>query len=418
MAKSFGEDLKAHILIVSVYVVILSLLFQHAAEPYMDEIFHVPQFKRVHAFLWNNAPWEWDPAITTFPGLYLVSSVLTPIDMSSINEKTLTMILRCFNAVIFTLGLYWVCSRITKSSLGGLIAVFYPLNFFYSFLYYTDLASTVFVLITAHLLLNEKRFVLSGITALLAVLMRQTNIVWIFGFCLTDCMRRIGRERKVSLSVVWSILRDLWIHIILGFLFAAFVIKNNYSVVLGHHEQHGISLHFAQITYFVLTVFGACGPGSWADLPQVFHIRLPKVVGIIVLLVMASEFGTIAHPFILSDNRHYSFYFFRYFVSRRWVRSILFPIAGAVILVTANIFQNRSVLPKWILWLCTLMCIVPSPLIEFRYFNIPATLLLCGDSSRNRSKLIFFIAVNAVTLYVYIYRPFVWGDGTKARFMY
>ena len=28
------------------------------------------------------------------------------------------------------------------------------------------------------------------------------------------------------------------------------------------------------------------------------------------------------------------------------------------------------------------------------------------------------LAVNAVTIYVFLYRPFTWGDGTEARFMW
>jgi hypothetical protein len=28
------------------------------------------------------------------------------------------------------------------------------------------------------------------------------------------------------------------------------------------------------------------------------------------------------------------------------------------------------------------------------------------------------VCVNAVTMYVFLFRPFTWGDGTVARFMY
>ncbi|XP_041110811.1 dol-P-Glc:Glc(2)Man(9)GlcNAc(2)-PP-Dol alpha-1,2-glucosyltransferase-like isoform X2 [Polyodon spathula] len=57
----------------STYVLISCILFskftQEQKEPYMDEIFHVPQAQKYCEGRFN----EWDPMITTLPGLYLVS---------------------------------------------------------------------------------------------------------------------------------------------------------------------------------------------------------------------------------------------------------------------------------------------------------------------------------------------------------
>jgi hypothetical protein len=34
------------------------------------------------------------------------------------------------------------------------------------------------------------------------------------------------------------------------------------------------------------------------------------------------------------------------------------------------------------------------------------------------TTIIAFVGVNIVTLHVFLFRPFTWGDGTVARFMY
>ncbi|XP_072510398.1 ATP-binding cassette sub-family D member 2 isoform X6 [Notamacropus eugenii] len=53
---------------------LFSVINRALREPYMDEVFHLPQAQR---FCWGS--FQWDPMITTLPGLYLVSvGILKP----------------------------------------------------------------------------------------------------------------------------------------------------------------------------------------------------------------------------------------------------------------------------------------------------------------------------------------------------
>jgi alpha-1,2-glucosyltransferase len=56
----------------SVYIAVLiaqlALVNRIVPEPYMDEIFHVPQTQQWCAGNWSS----WDPKITTLPGLYVL----------------------------------------------------------------------------------------------------------------------------------------------------------------------------------------------------------------------------------------------------------------------------------------------------------------------------------------------------------
>jgi alpha-1,2-glucosyltransferase len=379
---------------------------------YMDEEFHVAQVGKTQRYIFSNKSWEWDPKITTFPGLYFVTSGLL-----GAWECSLTT-LRGINAIIVNTVLFLTVRRITDSSI-ACAAVLYPLNFFYSLLYYTDSVSTLFVLLTA-LTIKEKRFLLSGICGFLSVLMRQTNIVWIFGLCLSELIDR-KQKRSFSFSVT---LTNFWSHLLVGFGFVYFVIVvNGFSIVLGHKEYHSFSFHFAQLNYLVLTAVGASGPSEWIHIVKgLKHFRQKKTWIIVLFLfsVVAASVGTVVHPFILSDNRHYSFYFFKYFLSRPWIRCVVIPAVVSVSLISSRILNPAKfqTIRMPLFWFCTLTCIIPTPLIEFRYFNIPITLLLCSQRVIDKRVILFFLFVNIVTVYIFVFRPFVGVDGSVARFMY
>ena len=67
--------------------------------------------------------------------------------------------------------------------------------------------------------------------------------------------------------------------------------------------------------------------------------------------------------------------------------------------------------------------LIPSPLIEPRYLTLPALLLRLHmpplQGVRNwLPPLAVFSVVNAVMIWVFLRRPYTWGDGSIARFMW
>ncbi len=378
----------------------------------MDEEFHVAQFQKTQNYLFaQNGLWEWDPKITTFPGLYFLTSALVG------SCKVNLTILRGINAFLMNGLLYYTVGKLTEDNWAIASAVvLYPLNFFYSLLYYTDSVATVFVIITA-MFMKKKEFFISGFFGLLSVFMRQTNIVWLFGLCLLEVISRL----PVRWSMITSVLRDMWLHALVGLGFVYFVFAvNDSSIVLGHKEYHSFSLHFAQINYLVLTAVGACGPSEWLFIIKGFFSteKKPRLIPLVSCFLMslgAAYFGTVAHPFILSDNRHYSFYFFKYFISRPWIRYLLIPLTVSVSLVYSRILRPIT---SQLIWLCALISLFPTPLIEFRYFNITISLLLGSQKFVHRNTIIFFLIVNIVTVFMFVFRPFIGVDGKVARFMY
>ena len=74
-------------------------------------------------------------------------------------------------------------------------------------------------------------------------------------------------------------------------------------------------------------------------------------------------------------------------------------------------------------WLvASALTLLPSPLIEPRYLTVPILLLPANANERSWRSLalsaLFAVAVNALTIYVFLMRPFTWPDGSIARFMW
>ena len=199
--KMFSKFLLALGIFTALLCVVGELVEKNVPEPYMDEIFHIPQAQRYCAGNFT----QWDNKITTLPGLYLFSvGLLEPVyKLSSALDLQLGVeidngtklcsvrVLRTVNMMMSLLNLALLHSITThlhgdKESYSEVLGLWSSLNmalmsvlFLFSFLYYTDQISTALVLLTFSLHLAGQDW-LSSLAGLLAVLCRQTNIVWTF----------------------------------------------------------------------------------------------------------------------------------------------------------------------------------------------------------------------------------------------
>ncbi|TLD24311.1 hypothetical protein PspLS_06614 [Pyricularia sp. CBS 133598] len=314
----------------------LAIVNTKVPEPYLDEVFHIPQADKYLQGRWA----EWDDKITTPPGLYLVSYVLVKARTwlsaaaGAVNPRylqdgvTVESLLRESNvyAIIAIAALVLRCRRFietrhTTTSAKGphfdsiysvhttINITLFPVIFFFSGLYYTDLWSTATVLwaYENHLerlteqttFLNDISTVILGIAALF---MRQTNVFWVvvyFGGLEAVHAVKKGAVSSSSIAinaanardfasaakaywnlyaagnihdpplsdastydVVWlalsvviaavhnlpKVLRQVWPHVSILGLFAGFVAWNG-GVVLGDKSNHIATLHLAQMLY-------------------------------------------------------------------------------------------------------------------------------------------------------------------------
>ena len=142
-------------------VTALFIYLNHVQPHYfIDEAFHVPQTLQYCAGNFT----QWDPKITTLPGLYVIATLLlSPLELCN------TFHLRCLNLLATFLNFYLAYNIVKQISITRrmqrwsswtrlLVAynvMFFPPLFFWHFLYYTDVVSVNVTLLM--LLLHLRR---------------------------------------------------------------------------------------------------------------------------------------------------------------------------------------------------------------------------------------------------------------------
>ncbi|XP_005148479.2 putative Dol-P-Glc:Glc(2)Man(9)GlcNAc(2)-PP-Dol alpha-1,2-glucosyltransferase [Melopsittacus undulatus] len=439
--------------------------------PYMDEAFHVPQAQAYcqGRFL------QWDPMITTLPGLYLVSvGIVKPVAWLcgwTGSVVCSTGMLRFIN-LLFSAGnfylLYLLLSKIHQKNkavsgfqriLSTLTLAMFPTLYFFTFLYYTDPGSVFFTLF-AYLMCLYGNHKTSALLGFCGFMFRQTNIVWTV-FCAgnivaeklneawkTELQKKKDEKisfRKGSFSDLMRILQFLikyltspknlvaltaltWPYIILVTGFFVFVFING-GIVVGDRSSHEACLHFPQLFYFLsFTVFFSFPHLLTPFKIKKFLLSLRKHPVQYSLITAISLFliwkFTYVHKYLLADNRHYTFYVWRKVFQRHdLVKYVLVPVYIFSCWSFADTLKSKPIF--WILmyFVCLLAVTVPQKLLEFRYFILPFLIYRLNipfpSLYRQLLELAFYVAVNAITLYVFLNKTFQWPNSDEIqRFMW
>ncbi|KEI39856.1 glycosyltransferase family 59 protein [Mixia osmundae IAM 14324] len=335
------------------------------------------------------------------------------------------------------------------------LALFPPLYFF-AFLYYTDMLSTALMLGAYERSLSRQQ-ALAALLGLASVSLRQTNIVWvayIAGCALVHDLERRDLEsiplESATLSRMPTILVDLvstclrrpaTVAKLAGpfvpvfALFIAFV-RYNGGIVLGDKANHVVMFHLPQLLYF--SAFTAAFNAPLLIVP-VLHFRPSRAALLLAPLACVSmlvvvRYLTYEHLFMLSDNRHYVFYVWQRIYQAhplaRYIMVLVYLPAAVLVHQISAAAQTWSALSYTIWLLATTLALVPTPLIEPRYYILPFLvyrLHLSRPQTATRRQwqlcLLFetasYVGINALTLYVFLYKPFKWpSESGLQRFMF
>ncbi|KAG2234541.1 hypothetical protein INT48_007354 [Thamnidium elegans] len=421
------------------------LVYTNVPEPYMDEIFHVPQAQQYC----GGDYLTWDPKLTTPPGLYVTSNIIAYVarlfqfDLCTVNALR-------FTNILFSIGLYFVLVSLIstvsckpksiKLNLYALTLCWFPVGFFYNFVYYTDPGSTFFVMF-CYLLVKKKRYFSSGIIGLISLIFRQTNVIWVCLFMMiviidtltidpkknddksslynpvcssinqpTQVVQIISSLLVNTVKHITTVLPNIFTFILTIISFAAFLVWNG-GIVLGDRSNHVAGFHFPQLFYYTsfLSFFAA-----------------PWTLSISILTSMLT-IKRYEHPFLLSDNRHYSFYVWKKIYKRHWtVRYLLTPVYVISSFVNIHVFARyTSFLVSLGYLFALILTLVPSPLLEFRYFIIPFLFYMVHippptTISRTLVALTLYFSIHVLTIYLFLYKPFTWPSEPNQlqRFMW
>ncbi|EKM60782.1 glycosyltransferase family 59 protein [Phanerochaete carnosa HHB-10118-sp] len=429
-------------------VLVLKAMNEAVIEPYMDEPFHVPQ---AQAYCIGNYSY-WDPKITTPPGLYILSLILKRIFMLKCNlamlRLTPLLALLVLPLVLTRLLCFHKRERPPTSLFAptpeAVVLSAFPVAWFFGFLYYTEVPSLVFVALTVVAATHDKHW-FAALFGAVSCTFRQTNVIWVlYAYAASQLMslrfRRAAPGAKpvkklhdppavaatpVDLlqailsapKVIPDILPAFVPYALVIVAFAVFVFWNG-GIVLGDKSNHIPSFHVPQLYYFVgfATLIGwpalVSTPGGLQVLVQGVRQRINTALTCLLSAGMALTVYkfTIHHPFLLADNRHYTFYVWRrVFRLHPVVPYLLIP--GYIACTWAwylRIGHDQTLLQNLLVALFVTPTLLPTPLLEPRYFLIPYVLLRAQVSDVTGWGMalegLWYAGINAATMWVFLYK--------------
>lgn len=141
------------------------------------------------------------------------------------------------------------------------------------------------------------------------------------------------------------------------------------------------------------------------------------IVSVIILLIV--HFNTVVHPYLLADNRHYTFYVWNRFYGRhplaKYAATPVYVVALA--LLQQNLHKINASLSALFVF-ALFATIGMQSLIEVRYFLLPFLFLrLFSRDARDRRypvylglELLFYVLLNAASFYLFFTKEIHWKD--------
>ncbi|ODV77084.1 glycosyltransferase family 59 protein [Suhomyces tanzawaensis NRRL Y-17324] len=406
-------------------------------QPFIDEIFHLRQCQ-VYC---KGDYFNWDNKITTPPGLYVLGTLyaraLQLLGMANACDSY--GVLRSLNLVggLFVLpralrkfrnidkGQFWTYNVVSQS-----------LMFPYYFLFYTDIWSTIFIVMSLSWAVSRpSSAVRCGVYGFVSLWFRQTNIVWLAFVMSVLIDRKIETQHNEQLSFGARIVKFIqkmveeWTQLVpfaINFgLFGVFLVVNG-GITFGDKENHEINAHIVQVLYCFTFITFFTWP-VWLSKRVItryisfnfqnygFNLLLNGLLMALIKHIIDNY--TVVHPFLLADNRHYTFYIFKKLISHRYSQFISIPLYHFCtwnIITSLNQSKRLSLSPITIITYLGAICltIIPSPLFEPRYYIVPLIVyrLFIKPSGTQRPKLEFLWlnGINLVIMAVFFKYEFTW----------
>ncbi|XP_063851577.1 putative Dol-P-Glc:Glc(2)Man(9)GlcNAc(2)-PP-Dol alpha-1,2-glucosyltransferase [Scylla paramamosain] len=437
----------------AVSYVFLVAVYTVQPTPFIDEAFHVPQAQKYCAGKFK----EWDAKITTLPGLYLFSIGLNgPVSWVLGRQLCDVFSLRVTNLVAAAFMLSSLHKLLTflhgtkvdgwKLILAGVNLSLLPVMYWFTFLYYTDTLATLVVLVMM-LLHFHRAPTAAAAMGVVAVMMRQTNIIWVGFLCVlqaadvlgarmlkapintvNDAKTLVKRLRKTATKPyrLAEVLADVVVECFgYGMVLVSFLVFVGYNggIVVGDRSAHQATLHLPQLGYFALffIIFSLPHvPHHIKPFLRVCQRRPGLCAAMLVAGVMAVHSNTLVHPYLLADNRHLTFYLWnRFYGKYAAARYIMVPVYMFGGFMVHSFIQSRSLVFRLLYLFCVAATLVPQRLLEPRYFIIPFLVARLQTASRSWWQLwaetLYFLLINCLTLYLFVSKTFLWEDSTELQ---
>ena len=363
-----------------------------------DESIHYFQIRQ---FMVGN--YELHHALTTIPGYNLILA-----GMGGICNVFSVFCMRLFSSLfgLAAIGVFLLILKGMRQESGDkmilrtLQLMFLPLIGPFFFLLYTDVLSLLFILLTAFFII-KKQHTFAGLMAILAVLIRQNNIVWLIFFLALAYEARF--KWKINRSNIIKGVGEFWVFLlgIIGFFF--FIILNQ-GFAVGDKSAHPPFSFHTENLFFALFVY------FWVFLPLVY-CRRHKIIQLfhdwktvsIITIAAAAYFLLfhVTHPYnVFLTEDYMRNRILALFGINLWIKGLLFiPIGLGLLTLMSQKIKNQ--VPFYIF---SALFLLPSWLIEQRYYIIPFVLFLTyramEKESYEQTLVIWFMMLVAIIFWI------------------
>ena len=330
-----------------------------------DETAH---FRQMELFVRRD--WSMEPSVTTLPGYHaLLALAAWVIDTARVPSVRLIQ----FEIALATMATFFFLARRrgpASATVKTLQFVFLPILFPLFFMFYTDMASLWFVLLTA-LATSAGRYPTAGVMGLASCLVRQNNIVWA---ALAFAQGYVADHGWRWPSRASTVLRYAPV-LLSGVAIVGWLVANRGQVAVGDVKAHPLGTPHLGNVFFMLFVSGVLFlPLWWGYRKETWgRLRRPAMWAALATTFALFWFGFAAdHPYNTETN------FLRnqilLWAAAAPTHRLLFflPIA----LACASLPSMRLSPAGWLVYPATVVFLLPSWLIEQRYYLIPLVLLL------------------------------------------
>ncbi|KAM3722032.1 putative Dol-P-Glc:Glc(2)Man(9)GlcNAc(2)-PP-Dol alpha-1,2-glucosyltransferase [Dirofilaria immitis] len=160
-----------------------------------------------------------------------------------------------------------------------------------------------------------------------------------------------------------------------------------------------------------------------------YVIRKPvKLLILCLIFTCCVYFFTLEHPYLLADNRHFTFYVWRrWFLRHPYCKYVTIVIYIIALQLFRQMIEHIPRVLSLLYILGTAAVLVPAYLLEPRYFIVPYIFWRLSYPERRILiliiELIYELFINVVVLYMFLYRPFEWSHepddvNTNERIIY
>jgi alpha-1,2-glucosyltransferase len=364
----------------SIFVVLFTALFLIRNTPLkVDERDHYPQI-----ISYVNGDFSKPYVISTLTTYHALVAAISKI--TGIASISFFRTINLFFALIAIIIFGFTCFQLNnKTSILNILQFsFFPLIFPYFFLIYTDVLSLLMVL-CAFLFFTRKKYQWCGIFSIFACLVRQDNIVWLSFFLVMSYIDRFGFKLKIKdasnhLIKYWSFSAGI-------VLFILFVIINK-GIAIGDKSMHpAFSFHSGNIYFLLFIFFILFIPLHLANYKKIIALFKRHK-----LIIAGITFFYFLFLFSFSNDHPFNYQWGNYFLRNKL---LIFFNASVInktvffILITYSIlslcvteFKHKKF---YLLYVFTFLFLIPSWLIEQRYYFIPLSLFLLFKKEEKKS---------------------------------